>query len=858
MVSKPTLNGSSASAVSSAAPEQKTQYGKPDLSGFNGKFDNFNKTAVDIYDKLEYGPAPESAAGVESWLDAHDRKFGHFVNNQWYHPEGRKYRSSECPSTKETLCETIEANADDIDFAMKAASEAQKKWAALSCHERAKHLYSIARHVQKHARILSVLESLDNGKSFRETKSSDIPLVARHFYHHAGWAQLMEEEMPDYKPVGVVAAIVPWNFPLMLLSWKVCPALAMGNTVVVKSASVTRLSALLFAEICAEAGLPPGVFNVITGTGRVGSMMADHPLTDKVAFTGSTDIGRLLRRRVAGTGKKISLELGGKSPIIVFESADLDSAVEGVVDAIWFNQGQVCCAGSRLLVQESVAERFISKLKRRMDTFRLSHSLEKDIDMGPLVDESQYKSVKGFVERAKAEGAEVYHAQVDIPSCGYFYPPTLITNVSPSSECVREEVFGPVLASMTFRDPNEAIKLANNTKFGLGGSVWSEDISLAMEVAVSIKAGAIWINAHNLFDAAAGFGGYRESGFGRDGGREGLYEYVVPKWWSRPTPSLEFPCSGPKWNATTPAIPADPKASALGNFSGPFGSGTTVDRTPKIYYGGAQKRPDWEYSRTVLGPKGDVISQVAEGNRKDIRNAVEAAHKAAPGWGKRAAHNRAQICYYIAENLAIRANEFALRIVAQTGRSLESAQEEVELSIQRLFHYAAYADKYGGEVKETTLYGLTVAIHEPVGVIGIVCPDEYPLLGFISLFAPAVVRGNTCIIIPSEKYPLCATDLYQVFETSDLPGGVVNIITGDKNFLSKTIVDHCDVEAIWYFGDEQTCMNIEYSASENMKRSWVNYGVPLDWTDKKQGQGGYILHHAVEVKNIWAPMGEAQ
>ncbi len=648
----------------------------------------------------------------------------------------------------------------------------------------------------------------------------------------------------------------------MLLAWKVAPALAMGNTVVLKPASYTRLSALLFAEICAEAGLPPGVFNVITGSGRMGSTLADHPDVDKIAFTGSTPIGQLLRRRIAGSGKKISLELGGKSPVIIFNNADLDSAVEGVVDAIWFNQGQVCCAGSRALVQESVYEKFLQKLKRRLDVWKIGHSLEKDIDMGALVDKSQYDSVKEFVEGAKAEGCDVYLAPVKVPTEGYFWPPTIISNVSQTSTVVREEVFGPVVTVQPFRNMEEAIALANNTKFGLAGSVWTENISLALEVAVSIKAGAIWVNAHNIFDAAAGFGGYRESGFGRDGGKEGLYEYVKPKWQDKiEATELKFPIENIKWPSAKVGLPSsmDSLLRSTGSLTkGPFGL-LNIDRTRKVYIGGKQKRPDGEYSYPVINPAGKTVGQAADGNRKDIRDAVEAAHSAAPGWGKRAAHNRAQILYYIAENLMARADEFATRIEEQTGRSKASAEKEIELSIQRLFYYAAYADKYGGMVKETTMYGLTCSINEPMGVIGIVCPNEYPLLAFVSLISPVIVRGNTAVVIPSATAPLCATDLYQVLDTSDLPGGVINIVTAnDRDAITRTLVEHQDIQAVWYHGSQQMCANVEFGAADNMKRTWVNYGVQWDWESTQQGQGEEFLRRATEVKNVWVPMGDGQ
>lgn len=829
---------------------------------FPGKFEDFTLTAREVFmsESLPYGPAPESSASVRAWLDAKGGRVGCFIDGKWHLPEGRRMRKSVCAATLETLAETVDAVEEDVDLAMEAAARAQEKWAALTCHERARHLYSLARHVAKHERVLAVLEAMDNGKPFRETKTFDVKNVVRHLYHHAGWAQVRDRELPGYKPLGVVVAVTPWNFPLMLEVWKIAASLAMGNTVVLKPASVTRLSALLLAEIFDEAGLPPGVVNVVTGSGAIGSYMVDHPVCAKIAFTGSTEIGRHLRERTAGSGKPITLELGGKSPLVVFENADLDSAVEGVVDGILgFNVGQICSASSRILVQESVYDRFIAKLKRRMDTFKVSHSLEKDIDIGAVIDKNQYESVRGFVERAEAAGAEVYKARVELPSgAGYFWPPTLVTNVSPAHEIVREEVFSCVAVAMPFRDPAEALALANNCKFGLAASVWTEDVSLALEMAVSIKAGSVWVNAHNLFDAAAGFGGYRQSGFGRDGGREGLYSYVKPAWLPAPAPGgLTFPTTREqiRWPSATPPGPA-----AAGGAGRTTDAAAVIDRTAKLYYGGKQQRPDGNYSRPVRAPDGRLVSEVPEGNRKDMRNAVAAANKAAPGWGRRSAHNRAQILYFIAENLMARRAEFADRVAVTTGRDAASCELEVELSVQRLWFYAAYADKFGGLVKETTLYGLVVSTNEPVGVVGVVCPREYPLLGFVSLVAPLIVRGNTVVAVPSDEAPLCACDLYQVLETSDLPDGVLNIITGDAMTLTKTLAEHEDVEGLWFMlaGDDGQLGSrlVEFSASANMKRTLCSYGAHLDWESDEIGTSDYFLRAACECKNIHVPFGE--
>jgi aldehyde dehydrogenase (NAD+) len=622
---------------------------------------------------------------------------------------------------------------------------------------------------------------------------------------------------------------------------------------VLKPASYTRLSALLFAEIVAEAGLPPGVINILTGSSQAGSMLVEHPDVDKIAFTGSTDVGRILRRQTAGSGKKLSLELGGKSPFVVFEDADLDGAVEGVVDAIWFNQGQVCCAGSRLIVQENVAEKFIRKLKNRMGHMRVGDPLDKAIDMGAIVDKSQWETVDGWVKTGASEGGDVFQPDIKLPEKGLFYKPTLITGLDPAAATVQEEIFGPVLVSLTFRTPAEAVELANNTRYGLAASVWSDNINLALDAASKIKAGSVWVNSTNLFDGAAGFGGYRESGFGREGGKEGLFEYVRPIWMDRPRPDFKLD-EKKKWGEPAPALPTMPSTARVDGHELP-----RVDRTPKMYIGGKQVRPDGAYTLTVLGAKGEIVGQVGDGNRKDIRNAVEAAHAAhtaKPGWAMRHGYNRSQILYFIAENLDARNAEFVERIVEMTGRTKKSAQAEVDAAIERLFTYAAWADKYGGTVQETTLRGITVAVNEPVGVIGIACPDEYPLLGFVSLMAPAIARGNTVVMIPNQQYPLSATDFYQVLDTSDVPGGVVNIVTGDRDHLVKTLVQHEDVDSLWYFGSAEGSYHVELESAANMKRTWVGYGLSRDWMDREQGEGHEFLHEATQVKNIWVPTGE--
>lgn len=809
---------------------------------------------MDIFETMEYGPAPEAAAPGLDWIQAH-QPFDLFISNRWVAPAGGQYIESVNPGSGKALARVAAGSSADVDAAVAAARQAFASWSKAPGHVRARYLYALARTIQKHSRLLAVLESLDNGKPIRETRDIDIPLVARHFYYHAGWAQLMESELADYEPVGVVGQIIPWNFPLLMLAWKIAPALAMGNTVVLKPARYTSLSALKFAEIVQEVGLPPGVVNIVTGeASAVGEALVNHPEVNKIAFTGSTEVGRSIRRATAGSGKKLSLELGGKSPFVVFDDADLDSVIEGVVDAIWFNQGQVCCAGSRLLVQENVAERLFDKLRARMEHLRVGEPLDKAVDIGAIVSPGQLKEIQRLVDQGVKEGATLWQPSWACPTEGYFFPPTLFTNVSPATTIAQVEIFGPVLVAMTFRTPAEAVELANNTRYGLAASVWSENINLALDIAPKIKAGSVWINCTNLFDASSGFGGYRESGFGREGGKEGLYEYVKPAWEREasqtPAPAdSQPPDSGAQPQAAVEASTEDSPADLADGWLPP------IDRTPKLFIGGKQARPDSGYSRAVYDPQKRLIGQVGEGNRKDIRNAVEAAHKAS-GWAFGTTHNRAQILYYIAENLSAREEEFAQRIVAQTASTHQIALTEVRASISRLFSYAAWTDKYEGHVHRPPMRGAVLALPEAIGVIGIACPDEYPLLGFISLVAPALAMGNTVVVIPSQQSPLSATDCYQVLETSDVPAGVVNIVTGERDVLSKVLAEHDDVEAMWYFGSREGSKMVELASADNMKRTWVSYGRPRNWLIREQGEGQEFLRAATQVKNIWIPYGE--
>ena len=796
---------------------------------------------AELFETMEYGPAPEAADEARAWIEARGPRFGHFIDGGWAEPAEPDFFPSLDPSNEEPLAEIAQGSAADVARAVAAARAAQSGWRDLGGHGRARYLYAIARHMQKHSRLFSTLETLDNGKPIRESRDIDIPLVARHFYHHAGWAQLMDSELAGCEPLGVAGQIIPWNFPLLMLAWKIAPALATGNTVVLKPAEFTSLTALRFAELCDEIELPPGVVNIVTGDGRTGAAIVAHPDVDKIAFTGSTEVGRLIREETAGTGKKISLELGGKSPFVVFDDADLDSVVEGVVDAIWFNQGQVCCAGSRILAHEGIAEALAGKLRARMETLRMGDPLDKGVDIGAIIAPVQLRKIESLVEEGREEGATIWQPSWSAPRTGWFYPPTLCTDVSPAATIAQVEIFGPVVVQMTFRTPGEAVALANNTRYGLAASVWTENVNLALDIASQIRAGTVWINCTNAFDAASGFGGYRESGFGREGGREGLWEYVRPA-----RGDGEAETAGREETGT-----AVPEARAPDDEPRPAAP-PPIDRTAKLYIGGRQARPDGGYSLKIRDHQGWPAGEVARGNRKDARNAVEAA--LGSGWARTTAHLRAQILYYVGENLSARREAFEERLRALTGCGAEAAGREVEASVRRLFTYAAWADKWDGAVHRTPFRNVTLAMPEPLGAMAVVCPAEPALLGFVSTAIPPVALGNSVVAVASERWPLLATDLYQVLDTSDVPPGVVNILTGLEEELRPVLAGHDAIDGMWYFGSGEADAEVERLSASNLKRTWVG-GRGRDWF-APAAEGREFLRHASQVKNIWVPYGE--
>ena len=782
---------------------------------------------IQNFKNISYGPAPEDSKDVMSWINSLKHPNHLFINGKWVKSKSSKKIQVINPATNKKLTTLSVSNKSDVNEAVGAAKKAFTSWSKNSSDNRAKYLYALARLIQKHSRFLSVLETIDNGKPIRETRDIDIPLVARHFYYHAGWAKKIDTN--KQKPIGVIGQIIPWNFPLLMLAWKIAPAIAAGNTVVLKPAEFTSLSALYFAELCQKARLPKGVINIITGDASTGEFITSHPDTKKIAFTGSTEVGKKIIQSTAKQEKKLTMELGGKSPIIVFEDADLDSAVEGVVDAIWFNQGQVCCAGSRLLVQESVEKLFIKKLKSRMEKLRVGNPLDKSIDIGAIVAPVQLKKIQSIVKKGEKEGSKLWQPSWACPTDGLFYPPSIFTNVSPSSFIAQVEIFGPVLSVLNFRTPSEAVSIANNTPYGLAASIWSENINLALDIAPKIKAGVIWINSTNLFDAACGFGGYKESGFGREGGLEGIRSYL-----DKTLP--EAPKTAIKINRNKVTLPS-------------------IDATPKLYVGGKQKRPDSGYSFNQMSAQKEFICDIARANRKDVRDAVEAASKSKIGILNN--FNRSQILFYLAENLSQRQETFVNLLMSITGVNKITALKEFEQSCERIFYYASMADKFEGNIHNPPMRGLTLAVKEPIGIIASLMCEYNPLLSLTTTISSLFANGNASLIVPSEKTSLIATSLYQVFETSDIPAGSINILTSRNNELNTTLAQHENIDGIWSFSNNSsTRSDIIKNTVFNLKRYWCPKNNRIDWSNESEEFLNAFLYESSQVKNIWIPYGE--
>ncbi|MDQ0324288.1 aldehyde dehydrogenase (NAD+) [Rhodopseudomonas julia] len=743
---------------------------------------------TDILETMDYGPARQSDAAVRDWLARHESGFGQFVDGGFRAATDSERLPVRNPAMGEVLAQVEAGGAAEIEAAVEAAKNAFETWSALPGHRRARHLYALARGLEKRASFFAVLISLETGRPLRDSRDIDLPLAIQHFNHAAGWAELVESEFAGYRPLGVCGAISARAGGLSVLAGKIASALAAGNSLVVVPPERAPLSALALAEVVAEAGLPSGVVNIVTGE-AAGAALVAHENIARIGFTGPVARGREIRKTLAGTGKELALDLGTTTPFLVFADADLDAAVESLVDGSFLSEGQSCCAGMRLLVQEGVAERLHTKLKRRMAKLQLGDPLETSTDCGPLADDADLTRLTGLVAMAGAEGAEVWQADADIPGEGRFFPPTLVSDVAPAMGVAEAEIAGPIIRSTTFRTPDEALKLANHSRYGRAATIFSENAGLALEMATKLQTSIVWVNGTNFFDAAVGVGGVKESGFGRDGGREGFLGYLKPAW-----PRGRVPADLPK---------------------------TDLSVAPKT---------------------------------KDINSAVEAAGKCG-GWASTSGHQRAQALRRLAERVEARSTEFAARLCAMTEVSAEAAAEEVALSVARIAYYAAWADKFDGAVHSTLARHLTIAIHEPVGVMAVLCPPQAPLLGLVSLVAPAIAMGNRVVVVPSAAAPLAALDFSQVLGASDLPAGVVNVVTGDPLELSATLGRHVDVAACWHFAGPDGFADFEREAAGNLKVIWSVDGRRIDWRDAAEGQGRDYLVHATQVKNIWVPYG---
>ncbi len=734
-----------------------------------------------------YAPAPESTDVVR----LQDR-YGLYIGGEWL--TAKEHFTTISPRDESPLAEVAQASEADVHRAVASAREAFGPWSKLPSSERAKYLFRIARILAERSREFAVLESLNGGKPIKESRDVDLPLAAAHFFYYAGWADKLEYAFPNRvpKPLGVAGQIIPWNFPLLMLSWKIAPALAAGNTVVLKPAETTPLTALLFCDVLRQAELPPGVVNIVTGDGSTGAALVDADV-DKIAFTGSTDVGKAIQRRLAGTTKKLTLELGGKAANIVFDDCAIDQAVEGIVNGIYFNQGHVCCAGSRLFVQESIYEPVLEKLKQRMATLRVGDPLDKNTDVGAINSRMQLEKIEELVAAGKEEGAEIYQPPCRLPEKGYWFAPTVFTNVAQSYRIAQEEIFGPVLSVLTFRTPDEAVEKANNTPYGLSAGVWTEKGSRILWMAQRLRAGVVWANTFNRFDPTSPFGGYKESGFGREGGLHGMEPY------------LRFRMS---------RLP--------------------VKKTYKLYIGGAFPRS--ESGRTYEAQE----QNVARASRKDVRDAVQAARGAQPKWGAATAYNRGQVLYRIAEMMEARVPEFA---------QLCSGKDEVHRAIDRWVWYAGFADKLsqvlGGTNPVAGPY-FNFTIPEPTGVVATIAPDEPPLLGLVSRIAPVLTGGNAVVALASETQPLAAIELAEAIATSDVPGGVVNLLTGLRAELAPWLASHMDVNAIDVTGADGLRAELETAAAENVKR--VVSGKP-------DSQSLYEISAFLELKTVWHPIG---
>ena len=808
----------------------------------------------------DYAPAPESAA-VGRVRD----RYQMYVGGRFVDGRGDDVTTIN-PGTEEALASVSTAGIADVDDAVAAARAAyEQSWSRISGAERGKYLYRIARGIAERARELAVIETLDNGKPIKESRDVDIPTASAHFFYYAGWADKLQHAGfgPSPRSLGVAGQVIPWNFPLLMAAWKIAPALAAGNTVVIKPAETTPLSILVLAEIIADADLPPGVVNIITGAGDIGAALVNHPGIDKVAFTGSTAVGKQIQASLAGTGRKVTLELGGKAANIVFDDAPVDQAVEGIVNGIFFNQGHVCCAGSRLLVQESVADEVIEKLRTRVATLRLGDPMDKNTDVGAINSATQLAAIRSLTDAGDAEGASRWTSPCPLPDRGFFFPPTVFTDVSQSMRIAREEIFGPVLSVLTFRTPDEAVAKANNTPYGLSAGVWTEKGSRILGMASAMQAGVVWANTFNRFDPTAAFGGYKESGFGREGGRAGLSAYLdtddefvsdSPFAGTTSAPEVRVPAGRAGPPVATPSDDARSEAETA-DAATTIGPRVGVVKTYKLYIGGAFPRSESGRTYPVVDSSGAFAANAAQSSRKDARDAVSAARKAFRGWSGATAYNRGQVIYRIAEMLEGRRAQFIELLGGAGGPAGSAAARDVDLAIDRLVQFAGWTDKiaavFGGANPVAGPY-FSFSTPEPTGVVAVIAPQHDPLLGLVSVIAPIITSGNSAVVIANRSRPLPAITLAEVLATSDLPGGVVNILTGDPAEIAPHLAAHGDVNALDLTGASASLrVELERAAAGTVKRVYAPARVP----DFSREAGTARMRAFLETKTVWHPTG---
>lgn len=799
-----------------------------DWSRVESRFDP--ETVQAAYQELVFGSALENDARELAWISSHEGQFGHYIGGAWV--EAGSHFPTMRPSRGEKLANIGVGTKKHVDDACRAAKAAFPSWSGLTNFQRSKFLYAIARTIADNKRTLAVLDAIENGKPIREAKI-DVALCVRHFNYYARMAMLGTNPS-----LGVIACIIPWNFPLLMFAWKVAPALAAGNTVVLKPAETTSLSVLrLMGLLHDQSILPGGVLNIVTGDGSTGRHLVANTIPSKIAFTGSTEVGQLIREATAHRPVLLTMELGGKSPFIVCADADIDSAVEGVINAIFYNGGQVCCAGARIFVHESIRKEFMRRLHLRMKALRIGDSLEKGVDVGAINSRDQYEKISSMIALAP-EGSVWQDLSCPIPEGGNFIRPTTI-EVEPTHTLAQEEIFGPVVVVMSFADPMEAIALANETHYGLAASIWTQNGELALALAGAIKAGTVWINCTNCFDGGAGFGGEKMSGFEREGGPEGLRAVTHLVWDGEVTPF-------PELEAGVATIPMNDR----------YDRTTRIDRTYKFYTGNKERRPDGGRTFFVQDHTGRVIARVGDGNRKDLRDMVATATGAAASIESLTGHQQGQILEYLAEHLQARSEEMAEVIHWSTGNPMPHARFEVDTSIQLLWYWAAQADGYTGTVQNTATDFVVTAHNGPNGVMGIRAPDTFPLLGFVAAVAPAVAMGNAVVAIAG-AHPLPALELIRSLRDSDVQPGALGILTAeDPDALAVQLAGNYDeVRAFWSFSTNRA-KDIRTGSAWNMKRIWITDGDTFDWLGA-QARSDEFLWSATQVKNVWLPQSAA-